>query len=134
METIIDSKQAERLKKVCEKWGVKLPPYYVTSGTDKNGKVERLELNRWSVAITLIELLDWLPNMIPVIVEYDERTVTENLSREITSYKSAHLLNYKHFSSGIERPEQPIEKQLLIDALLELFIWTIENGYYKGIK
>ena len=114
MKTIIDSKQAEQLKNVCEEHKVKLPGYWQKKphGRDCMG---------------LTELLDWLPKRIDVL-EHSCYFILEQWADKLTAV----YCGYKSTSDESRFPSYPLTDEV-IDSLFDLFIWTIENGFYKGV-
>jgi len=124
MKTIIDSKQAERLKEVCEKYGVKLPDFWYHSQSSDIGE-HCTDLKNNFGYISLTELLEWLPDVISA------------------KHYQRGLYTWTNDTAGYKAPENSLcvsnktvvefECGHLVDALFELFCWTIENGYYKGV-
>ena len=145
MKTTIDSKQAERLKEVCEKYGVMLPKY-IEQYSEWGNEFTTWKENDYN-DISITDLLDWLPkeieykgNILPLNISYDVMYGVDNGENRDCAY-----CGYESFYAKTGDTEDVYYKYdnpnnfqsqgngLLIDALFELFIWTIENGYYKGV-
>lgn len=134
MKTMIDSIQSIRLKDMCEKHGIELPHDHHVCEVRVGARPHLL--------ISLTELLDWLLKEIrinykqgkykgkPKYINYLTITNLEDNGRKwYVSYDDWGELPDKK-TDNINPDHTEVE---LIDALLELFIWTIKNKYYKGI-
>lgn len=131
MKTIIDSEQAERLKEVCDKYGVELPDVHrfaVESMDEDTMTITRPELGRYT--LDFADLLEMLPGEISAshLLTND---LKENFILQITNKTSSSYVN-PTFYGGHQFHVVYIHQPELIDALFELFIWVIENGYYGG--
>ena len=123
MKTIISNEDAKRLRMICEQNKIKLPnckTYY-----DYHRAVRIWE--KWHRP-DIAELLDWLLKDLKESV-YDGYW----LDMSWIHHNKKWIADYRKHSTQKSYPENNFWNEL-IDALLELFIWTIENGYYKGIE
>ena len=130
---------ALRLKEVAEKHGVVLPDSYFIwyrQDCDKSTHIDKREESPNDImprkylgrdmcdAHTADELMDWLPIYITLLNHGRFYLMIEKESDPFYFTVIYHQYN---------TPANYFENEILADALAQMAIWLIENGYVKGV-